>query len=608
MILLILFYSIATSQVATPSPVEETKKITVILNVEQPEIVLVEKMDDMNCHALILNGEIGLKFRMIGDRQVLKGDINALNLYMCEFNPSRRQATKHYVLHPCALSLNGSTPEGKGLHLSLQISMIKLCISPSIVELLNKVLVTMTTQEKTEENEIKPLPDYSEVWKASTYDENDFWFIKPQEAIDIVNTNFVEGDHKAELCIAELPSIVLIIETGTGYQTIPMLYIETSMQAKIHNWSWQLSIDSSLRLSVSYFNSSLALWEPLIELNERETPNGTSEYGPWELSFSMDVVKEKGESGEEEEPRTKICVQSKDILEMTVTKTCLDVLQNLGNAFSEAITAEGLVKPDVEAPYVIQNDTGFEITLNLANGAFLLHNSHLPNSGYFMDESTSKAVIFMSDTSNADLSPSDVTIVKISAGGKAYLQLKPELCKSDLTIEMLDKNTQEKCIHVRIGDIEKELVLPVHKADERFFPLYRDTHREPWGIVSDVKMEFGNTVITVRGILQVQNHFTAPISIYRLKDGVAHLVHEIQPGALYNVPLHAIYTAAKELYFSMQGYKISIQGISWKESPSDFNLIRTLQCDPMSTFEPFYMNVSLCVTKKMIKNNFLYYF
>lgn len=41
---------------ATPTaPTEPSKRMTIILNVEQPEIILVEAMDDINCHALILN-------------------------------------------------------------------------------------------------------------------------------------------------------------------------------------------------------------------------------------------------------------------------------------------------------------------------------------------------------------------------------------------------------------------------------------------------------------------------------------------------------------------------------------------------------------------------
>jgi hypothetical protein len=37
------------------SAAEDSKNITLMLHIEQPDIILVEKMDDINCYALILN-------------------------------------------------------------------------------------------------------------------------------------------------------------------------------------------------------------------------------------------------------------------------------------------------------------------------------------------------------------------------------------------------------------------------------------------------------------------------------------------------------------------------------------------------------------------------
>jgi len=74
-----------------------------------------------------------MKLRTYGERMYIRGEINELCLYMSKFNPAKRYITKHYILHPCGLSLNGSTPAGKGLHLSLNVSNIKLCVSPGLL-------------------------------------------------------------------------------------------------------------------------------------------------------------------------------------------------------------------------------------------------------------------------------------------------------------------------------------------------------------------------------------------------------------------------------------------------------------------------------------------
>lgn len=58
-------------------------------------------------------------------------------------------------------------------------------------------------------------------------------------------------------------------------------------------------------------------------------------------------------------------------------------------------------------------------------------------------------------------------------------------------------------VSFQIGDIDIEVSLPIQKADRRYFPLYRDTNKEPWGIISHVRNVYGSTVITVHGVLKV---------------------------------------------------------------------------------------------------------
>jgi vacuolar protein sorting-associated protein 13A/C len=115
---------------------------------------------------------------MDGERQNIQGEIKNFSLYLSEFNPQRRHHTKHYVLHPCSISLNGSTPEGKGLHVSLNVSKIKICVSPATIELMNKIVATMTQQENLQALVKNELPDYSNLWSPKQFKEDDFWFIK----------------------------------------------------------------------------------------------------------------------------------------------------------------------------------------------------------------------------------------------------------------------------------------------------------------------------------------------------------------------------------------------------------------------------------------------
>uniref|UniRef100_A0A6B2EM79 Putative vacuolar protein n=1 Tax=Phlebotomus kandelakii TaxID=1109342 RepID=A0A6B2EM79_9DIPT len=581
---------------AAAIPANQNTKITVNFTIEQPDVILVEKMDDINCHALILNCEAGLKFRQYGEKQIIRGDINNFNVHMCEFNPSRRAVTRYYVLKPVNISLSGSTPETEGLHLALTISNIEICISPGTIQLVNRILATMNEQEKSTESAEVVQKNYSDLWNVQTFTDSEFWFTQIEEATEAIETPIEDYrpivNHKLEVCTIEVPSFIIKVESGFGYYTIPMLMIDSNVFMKVCNWSSDLSAEGTLQLGMSYYNSSLALWEPLIEPNERELPNGLVESGSWELQFNAKMCQEKShesfdDSLEEKQPLTKICINATETLELTVTKTCLEVLQNLGKGFSEAINSQ-LTSTQQTAPYIIQNDTGFDITFNLQRGSFNLHSSHLPQSmDKNGDDAAVRGIVFHTNAKDeSSVSPGNVTTCKLSPGACCYLQLKDEVTE-DSGNSIIQK---EKYLHVKIGDIDKELILPVYKADKRYFPLYRDTNSEPWGIISNIKVEYGSTIVTIHGVVQIHNHFSAVMSLFRRVNGAFHLIGEIPPNKVFNVPLHAIYATNKELHFSLPNYKPSIQGINWKESPSDFEYRRTLQCDPEVNYEPFYIN------------------
>ena len=56
-----------------------------------------------------------------------------------------------------------------------------------------------------------------------------------------------------------------------------------------------------------------------------------------------------------------------------MTKTCLDVLKQLGNAFSSAMEASGKGMAKSVAPYVLKNETGLAIVLDLERSHFKVY-------------------------------------------------------------------------------------------------------------------------------------------------------------------------------------------------------------------------------------------
>lgn len=290
---------------------------------------------------------------------------------------------------------------------------------------------------------------------------------------------------------------------------------------------------------------------------------------------------------------TKVRIYSPETLELTVTKSCLEVFQDLGVAFNEALKEE-FTPPTITAPYSIQNDCGFDIVLNLREGSFHLHASHLPSAQAAVAQ---KRFVFKSSSAAAvPVRAEDVTEVTIPAGDSAYLELKaPDALPIASQTQPIDSTLlvqQEKFVHVQVGEITKTLKIPVHKSDRRYFPLYRDTQAEAWGIVSQVRLETGTTVLTLQGVVQITNHFATTIFVHRKRNDQFEQIHAIPPNSTFNVPLHTIYNTHRDWHFSLANYKPSVQGVYWKESPTDFGFKKVLHCDPEVSYEPFYIHVS----------------
>lgn len=122
-------------------------------------------------------------------------------------------------------------------------------MTAAIIEIISKATSTVTTTEVKNENVVEELTDYSDLWEIKKFKEDDFWFMKVDEAEDILAVEYIQpiAVRKSEVCIVEVPSIVIVIETGFGYYTYPMLVIETKMNAEIRDWSSDVSFNLSKR-------------------------------------------------------------------------------------------------------------------------------------------------------------------------------------------------------------------------------------------------------------------------------------------------------------------------------------------------------------------------
>ncbi|XP_015115234.1 vacuolar protein sorting-associated protein 13 isoform X2 [Diachasma alloeum] len=569
-----------------PSPPPTPSMMTINLLVEKPDIILLEDMDDINSNCIVLNTELQMKIRMIGEHQVISGSVKDLSLLAGIYNPARRADWIYQVLKPCSISIAGSTPEGKGLHVDVCCTDIHLSVSPGVIEILNRVVQKITAKEPEPGEQVQADPTHEGLWLITPYEEKNYWFLKTevaQEALDFLASEEAEevAVYKPELAILSAPNIVLTLEAGVGNKTLPMLLLHIGFQSHVNDWSTRtMNIDSSISVIMAYYNSRLALWEPLIEPIEA-FKNGERTSTSWELKTKIsfhDVSSDsptasalspstESEPDEFQQPtRMSIDIQSSENLEITVTKTCLEVLQQLGQAFSNAMIVTDKGSPSKMAPYLLKNETGLALTLDLVRSKFKV----------------------ISGTLEA-LDPVSENYSEVVLENGASVQLAPKTVKAGVDVlEQLKsasvKDSGDNVFVVTFKDIGNKLEIPVLKADKRFFPLkYRKEGSEEWGLISDVVVEDGSTVVTLRSILQVHNHFTQPISVYYMtkRGNEVECVGTVEPDKKLNLPLDAVYTPTNIywLFFSVDGYMVSVEPFVWKDLQKTVSMTKVLKCD-----------------------------
>ena len=73
-------------------------------------------------------------------------------------------------------------------------------------------------------------------------------------------------------------------------------------------------------------------------------------------------------------------------------------------------------------------------------------------------------------------------------------------------------------------------------------------------MVSEIVVENGTKIITLKTIIDIKNHYTKPVNVFRFdgKNGWPK-VGRIEPNQTFNVPLQAVYTEPYEFSFQICG-------------------------------------------------------
>lgn len=379
--------TMATSQTVSSSPRSHGKKpqsvslMSVVVCVDKPDIFLVDRIDCIDTSALVLNFEMKLSLLMLPQAMDISGEISKLHIFSCLFDPAHRQGTMATVLSPCWLSVKAKLCEDEqASQVDVNIGDVTLSVSPGTIALLAGVGKSMalmeddSTFDEDEKTEVS-YASWNDLWEMKPLAFFNFPFLETEVGVeayeeaqdDVLQLTSEAAPLRSEQMIVVFNHFEVMIETGQGNRTSPLVLLESSMSAKVKNWSSVLDVSACLNLQAGYYNSRLALWEPLLEPVDC-TRLGAVRQRPWEITLNVKKIVDDPLGFEfENRPASKLEVnfESSDTMELTITRSFLDVVSLLGKAFSDAVNQQ-LSKRDIPASlYMVHNQLDKKIVIPL---------------------------------------------------------------------------------------------------------------------------------------------------------------------------------------------------------------------------------------------------
>lgn len=179
------------------------------------------------------------------------------------------------------------------------------------------------------------------------------------------------------------------IELGNGSSTRPVVAICLSeMFGDIQNWSTDFVVCASLQIELALFNDHLLAWEPLIEpiINQRgivqspftincqtiidEQHQHDDDEQPCEFLLDEDYSpsddkQQNNSSNSSFETKKLILIRAEHLLNLTLTKTTIDLIQRLQKMFNDAYQ-KGLQSDEdqQQSMLTIMNRTGYNVSIH----------------------------------------------------------------------------------------------------------------------------------------------------------------------------------------------------------------------------------------------------
>nr|CAB3267621.1 vacuolar protein sorting-associated protein 13A-like [Phallusia mammillata] len=393
---------------------EKSKAVKVKFTLEEPEIVLVTDVRSVDSEAIVLGMQVNLDFEITpdGKKQMVSASLNKMFITGCSFKNILNKVkpsphTHKKILAPCEIKVAGLISDDIQ-DFDVAVSEIRLKASPIIIRTISEAAAQLTppAEEKaaTKDSSLS-LTSKQEICVPQVVKDMNLWFMKdPEKASSVDKTASVievVGSSKQEMAKVSLPMLHIQLETGSGHHTVPLLIAECTMKGHVADWSsGTLNGDFTVTLGTAYFNDMLSVWEPLIEPVEVDADGLKVKYEPWKLQahIQQSAASLTEEDGNEAQlpALMAVSVESKCLLQATISNAALKTINGLATAFQDAALSQTVKDGDNKlkaatsitevqqsgATVVVKNKLGYDIHVDLGKGLCLLEEQTKSDAGY----------------------------------------------------------------------------------------------------------------------------------------------------------------------------------------------------------------------------------
>lgn len=545
----------AQPQSAAQQPNDSNLNMSFRINIVDAQAVLIANPAISNSEAIVL----GTKQVLLSRQHATTLQVEKVGMFLCRMD--QFESTKLRILDDFSIqtSVDMRSQDGDSSMTSINVDIEPLVLRLSLrdillaMQIVNRASAMSEQDHKIEEQHPKKIAQVKAAsTKAKTVKSTHATSTVHGPTAKAISTRQVSAKHEEQAGIG--PSAIvkreeMIVQMGgvrvvlIGDQhELPMIDLSVKgFQVDIHDWTTNLTADTSIDAYFNVFNFSKSAWEPLIE--------------PWTLG--MHVAKETSPG------RLAVELYSRKNMELTLTSATIA----LGSKSMEFLSQDEdiLSKPrGNDAPYRIRNWTGFE--------AYVWSSGSGENEG---------------------------EAAKMADGEEKPWQFE----NSTRTRETLSPEGQTGSIGIKLEGSGFDSIdrIPVSREGEQLYNLKPRKDKVQHRLLVDVTLAADNVkYITIRSPLLVENCTQLPVEVGVYSPDEGHLlkIEKIAPGESRPAPVGAAYMHSLVIRPDQGfGYTWSNERLFWKDLVK--RPVRTITCqsDHDDQSPPFYFQTQAAFDK-----------